>query len=203
MNINSVPPGYGTVNTTQKTNKNKSTTSFVEQLQKQGATPSVAAPVSVKSPADMSMDEYKQYILGKISQIPRHPTRMSESQAFNISDKGFEAMKNDPEYEKYVLNIFETDFAVANPWASLCGGAYVVYNIGSTKEEYLGQSWYAGYQHGKGEEFFNKKAEDSFWVRRAKHQQEAMEWSEELSVEHQLLMQQLQERNHLSYPSII
>lgn len=32
------------------------------------------------------MEEYKQYIHDKISQIPMHPTRMSESISINISE---------------------------------------------------------------------------------------------------------------------
>lgn len=53
---------------------------------------------------DMTMVEYKQYIYNKISQIPMHPTRAGESISVTISEAGFEAMKNDPEYEAWVLN---------------------------------------------------------------------------------------------------
>ena len=37
---------------------------------------------------DMTMDEYKQYIHEKISQIPMHPTRMSENISIHISEAG-------------------------------------------------------------------------------------------------------------------
>ena len=57
------------------------------------------------------MDEYKQYIHEKISQIPMHPTRMSENISIHISEAGFEAMKNDPEYEAWVLNDLWTGWA--------------------------------------------------------------------------------------------
>lgn len=56
------------------------------------------------SAKDMTMVEYKQYIYNKISQIPMHPTRAGESISVTISEAGFEAMKNDPEYEAWVLN---------------------------------------------------------------------------------------------------
>ena len=59
------------------------------------------------SAKDMTMVEYKQYIYNKISQIPMHPTRAGESISVTISEAGFEAMKNDPEYEAWekVINI--------------------------------------------------------------------------------------------------
>ena len=57
------------------------------------------------SAKDMTMVEYKQYIYNKISQIPMHPTRAGESISVTISEAGFEAMKNDPEYEAWVLNL--------------------------------------------------------------------------------------------------
>lgn len=57
------------------------------------------------SAKDMTMVEYKQYIYNKISQIPMHPTRAGESISVTISEAGFEAMKNDPEYEAWVLMI--------------------------------------------------------------------------------------------------
>ncbi len=47
------------------------------------------------------------------------------------------------------------------------GGCYCVKYIGATKEEYRGESWYAGYQNGKGTSLYNEKSQDSFWERRA------------------------------------
>lgn len=56
----------------------------------------------------------------RISQIPMHPTRMSESISINISGAGFEAMKNDPEYEAWVLNDLRTGWAQPDRWNSFC-----------------------------------------------------------------------------------
>ncbi len=55
----------------------------------------------------------------KISQIPMHPSRMQESISINISEAGFEAMKNDPEYEAWVLNDLRTGWAQPDRWAAL------------------------------------------------------------------------------------
>ena len=54
------------------------------------------------SAKDMTMEEYKQYIYNKISQIPMHPTRAGESISVTISEAGFEAMK-----ERFLQYIME------------------------------------------------------------------------------------------------
>lgn len=118
------------------------------------------------STKDMTMEEYKQYIHDKISQIPLHPSRMQESISINISEAGFEAMKNDPEYEAWVLNDLRTGWAQPDRWAGVCGGAYSTIYYGATKEECHAEMWSAGYQNGSGKSLFNGKAKDSFWERR-------------------------------------
>ncbi len=120
------------------------------------------------STQEMTMEEYKEYIADKISRLPVDPSQALSSTAVHISEKGFEAMKNDPEYEKWVMDTLEYDFAFHDPWCNRCGGAYAVHYFGESKETYRGMGWYKGYQNGKGEELFNDKAKDSFWSRRAK-----------------------------------
>ena len=118
------------------------------------------------STKDMTMEEYKQYIHDKISQIPMHPSRMQESISINISEAGFEAMKNDPEYEAWVLNDLRTGWAQPDRWAGVCGGAYSTIYYGATKEECHAEMWSAGYQNGTGKSLFDSKAKDSYWERR-------------------------------------
>lgn len=118
------------------------------------------------STKDMTMEEYKTYIHDKISQIPMHPSRMHESISINISEAGFEAMKNDPEYEEWVLNDLRTGWAQPDRWSGVCGGAYSTIYYGATKEECHAEMWSAGYQNGSGKSLFDSKAKDSFWERR-------------------------------------
>ena len=73
--------------------------SFCDRVAEKSTTATETGKAGTVSAKDMTMDEYKQYIHEKISQIPMHPTRMSESISIHISEAGFEAMKNDPEYE--------------------------------------------------------------------------------------------------------
>lgn len=120
------------------------------------------------STKDMSMEEYKQYISDKISSFPFHPSQASESYSINISDAGFEAMKNDPEYEKWVLDDLRTCFATPVPsWYQAMGGpsTYTIFNYGASKEEFSGQKFPVGVQGNKGR--FDSNADNGFWSKRA------------------------------------
>lgn len=147
--------------------------SFLDVVNKYAGTAviSEAYQTTLISTQDMTMEEYKEYISDRLSRIPMHPSQMQNSVAIQVSEAGFEAMKNDPEYEEWVIGWLEKDFAFNDPWSGICGGHYVVHYIGATKEEYRGQSWYPAYQNGKGESLFNQKAEGSFWERRLKRQE--------------------------------
>ena len=122
--------------------------------------------VFVMTPENMTMEQYKQYIYDKISQIPLHPSQIMNSISVHISEEGVEAMKKDAEYEKWVLDTLKANFSFYDPWANLCGGSYQIHSFGATKDEYHGEGWYKGYRNGKGEDLFDTKAEDSFWERR-------------------------------------
>lgn len=131
--------------------------------------------VATASTKDMTMEQYKQYIHDKISQIPMHPSRMQESISVNISEAGFEAMRNDPEYEAWVLSDLRTGWAQPDRWAGVCGGAYSTIYYGATKEECRAQMWSAGYQNGNGKSLFDSRAKDSFWERRAERKKQMEE----------------------------
>ena len=107
------------------------------------------------SAKDMTMVEYKQYIYNKISQIPMHPTRAGESISVTISEAGFEAMKNDPEYEAWVLNDLQVGWSQPDKWSGICGGAFSTIYYGASKEECHAEMWSAGYNNGNGGKIFN------------------------------------------------
>lgn len=161
-----------------------------ELAEKATATDSTSG-VEVVSKEDMTMEEYKQYIYHEISSLPMHPSRMQDNISVQISEKGFEAMKNDPEYEKWVLDWLGKDFMTNDPWASLCGGSYSVHYVGATKEEYRGEGWYPGYNNGRGKSLYNEKSQNSFWERRAEQSKRLQERNEELAKQ-----RAIEERRH-------
>lgn len=117
------------------------------------------------STQNMTMKQYKNYIRGKINALPVSSSQALNSVSVNITEEGFEAMKNDPEYEAWVLNSLGTDFAYNDPWSGFGGGRYVVHHFGATKEEYSGQSW--SMDNGVGKSLFEEAAEKSFWQKRS------------------------------------
>lgn len=108
------------------------------------------------STKDMSMEEYKQYLHDKISQIPLDPSQSDWIWNIQITEEGFEAMKNDPKYEEHVLNIIRTNFSFYDPWHSK---NWSVLHFGATDAESYGESY------GMGNKF-EMKPKDTFWERR-------------------------------------
>lgn len=89
---------------------------------------------------DMSMTEYQLYIQSKISKIMSGSHRSNSYTAVFISDEGFEAMKNDPEYERWVL-----DLVKSSTYSHSCGRSeekhYSAHFIGASKEESHSEYW--------------------------------------------------------------
>ncbi|MCM1024016.1 MAG: hypothetical protein NC395_08175 [Prevotella sp.] len=92
------------------------------------------------SAEDMSMTEYQLYIYSKISKLTAGSPRSGGYTAVFISDEGFEAMKNDPEYEKQVLDTVRASVC-SNRYGRSDRKHYSVHYIGATKEESRSEHW--------------------------------------------------------------
>lgn len=108
-----------------------------EQMKtEQGA--DAAAGVRNYSTADMTMDEYKQYIYDKIIKMPVDYSQIQDAVSITISEEGFKAMKADPEYEKWVLDTIRRDLSAYYPWGTVGESTYRSHYFGATKKEYRG-----------------------------------------------------------------
>ena len=143
---------------------------------------------AVSKTADMSLEEYKQYIWNKISDLPMSASSQMQSISIQITDEGFEAMKNDPEYEAWVLDTLAQNFSFQNPWTAMCGGGYSVHHFGATKEQYHGEGWYPGYMGGQGAATFDKKSKGSFWEQRMERHKEFMELQQKAAAKRRMMM---------------
>lgn len=114
---------------------------------------------AVTDTKDMTLEEYKSYINDKIARIPFHYSHRRIKEYLTISEEGYLAMKNDPEYEAWVLRHIKENrsvdmsFMTSNP--SYISGVNYEY-IGASREEC----------HGEG---YNN------WDNRARKKQEASE----------------------------
>lgn len=142
---------------------------------------------------NMPLEEYKQYVYNEISRLPFHPSQILRSVSIHITDEGFQAMQRDPEYEKWVLETLRYDFGVYDPWACICGSSFTIHRFGAAKEDYRGDSWYTGFQGGKGSVLFDEEAEDCFWERRAKRHKKYLKQQQELDDKKKVMKRVYQE----------
>lgn len=123
---------------------------------------------------DMTMEEYKSFINGLLSSIPFDATRVYDKEIISISDAGWEQMKNDPDYEAWVLGYTAENRSVQNPffgWPGASGSVYVE-KFGASIEEHIGQS--VGTSN-PGSSSNKVKNEKSWWEKRHEKMEELME----------------------------
>ncbi len=136
-----------------------------------------AIPSAKKARENMSMEEYKQYIHSQISQISKHPSQAGANWNVLINDDGFEAMKNDPDYEAWVLDTIKTNFSTPDPFRSSTNATLW---IGATKDSVHG---YVEGASSKASKSSANDSENSFWQKRAERYRDQMERNQELYME--------------------
>ena len=126
---------------------------------------------------DMTMEEYKQFFTGLMNSIPYDVSQRNDINVWNISEKGWEQMKKDPQYEAWVLGYTSEDRSVHNPWAAMPGYSpnYHTESFGASIEEHLGQSGPMGGMGSMGRRKTREDEEESWWVRRHKIMKAMME----------------------------
>ncbi|MCM1228232.1 MAG: hypothetical protein NC320_12590 [Clostridium sp.] len=80
----------------------------------------------------MTMSEYKSYIYGKISDMRQNGSVGGNYMDVDISDEGFKAMKENPEYEKHVMEQLKNAFDTS---AFSGDESYTIYHIGKNRNE--------------------------------------------------------------------
>lgn len=123
------------------------------------------AAAAAPDPQEMSPEQYRSYICGRISALTIHPSQSQCSISIHISDAGLQAMQQDPEYEAWVLDCLACDFSFQDAWGPLCGGSYVVHSFGASREEYHGESWFPGYSSGQGASLYEARSAGAAWRR--------------------------------------
>ena len=123
--------------------------------------------ISNKSKEEMTMDEYKQWFMNEMSGMPVSSWIRSSfsSGALVIKEEAFERMKNDPEYEEYVLNRIRSMYSVSSLPIGSNNVSYEV--IGASPEECYG---YAGPAGGSSSNISGN--EKSWWEKRHEKMEE-------------------------------
>lgn len=123
-----------------------------------------------KSKEDMTLEEYKQWVMNELSQLPVSGWVQSSfsSGALVIKEEAFENMKNDPEFEEYVLNRVRSLYSANGLPIGSNNVCYEV--IGGSPEECYG---YAGPVGGGNANIFDK--DESWWKERHEEFEELLE----------------------------
>ena len=138
-----------------------------EKIAERAAQAEVIPDAATAARDQMTMAEYKQFIYDKICQIPIHSSQAGWHWNIEITEEGFEAMKNDPAYEEYVLNAIRIHFSTADPFGSF---RYSILHFGATKQENYSMGW-------SMDNPALQESKDSFWERKAKRKEQ---WEKQL-----------------------
>lgn len=131
------------------------------------------AAYSAKTATDMTMEEYQSYIHVEISKMPFHPSRPFDEEIINFSDKCWERMKNDHDYEEKMLGIIRDGRQVRDPFFGLGStGTYweLYFDGGEGCHSHGWSKSFGGTDHAK--KMFDDKAANSFWTSRAERAEE-------------------------------
>ncbi len=120
------------------------------------------------SRSDMTMDEYKAFFKKLMDRVPFDSSQMNNTEIWSITEEGWEQMKNDPDYEAWVLGYTVENRSVHFPFqaSNLC-----IEKFGASIDEHLGQSIPKNAEGTKK----TGKAEESWWYKRHKKIQELLE----------------------------
>ena len=158
------------------TTNNLSYRDMLASIQAQAETSSESVS-ETKSTADMTMDEYQSYIWKRIDAFPFSPTRPFDEQTIKISDKCWERMKNDPEYEEKMMNIIKDGRMYPDPFYSMgSSGAYEVLEFDGGEGCYS-HTWSKNFggSASSAKSQFDNESEGGFWssTRAQKKKQQA------------------------------
>ena len=134
-----------------------------------------------KTTTEMTMAEYQEYIWEKIDSFPFSPTRPYDEQTIKISEKCWNRMKDDPEYEDKMMNIIKDGRQYPDPFFGMGScGAYEVLDFdgGEGCLSHTFSKNFGGSKLGASNQF-DKESAGAFWSNRRKQTKERYKESEE------------------------
>ena len=153
--------------------------------------------VFIKSKDEMTLDEYKQWFMNTMKQMPvsEWVSTSFSSGALVIKEEAFERMKNDPEYEQYVLNRVRSYYSASGMPIGSNNVSYEV--IGASPEECYG---YAGPVGNSG--LTNIGDDESWWDKRHKKLEELMEEIEKIQSRKKQVQEDYMKQKYFDYQKI-
>lgn len=133
------------------------------------------------STENMTMEEYQAYFYALLDTIPYDSTRINDTTVISISDKGWEQMRKDPDYEAWILGYFVEDRAVRNPffgWGN-DAGSMITEHFGASIEEHHGQGISKAALKGNDDK---DDDEEDWWIKRHKRMKKLLKEQVERAI---------------------
>ena len=147
----------------------------VDQQVKAGRAVKERNGVAGLSTEDMTMEEYQAYFYGLLETIPYDSTRVNDTSIITITERGWEQMRKDPDYESWILGYFVEDRAVRDPffgWGNN-DGAMITEHFGASIEEHHGEGFNKAAFKGNTDKD-NDDDEEDWWIKRHKRMKKLM-----------------------------
>lgn len=157
--------------------------SHVDQQVRAGKSVKEKNGVANLSTENMTMEEYQAYFYALLDTIPYDSTRINDTSIITISDKGWEQMRKDPDYEAWILGYFVEDRAVRNPffgWGN-DAGSMITEHFGASIEEHHGEGFSKAALKGNSDNEDDDDEED-WWIKRHKRMKKLMREQVERSM---------------------
>lgn len=122
------------------------------------------------STENMTMAEYQAWFYALLDTIPYDPTRVNDTTTISISDKGWEQMRKDPDYEAWILGYFVEDRSVRNPFFGWGNneGCIIFERFGASIEEHRGDGFNKAALKGSKPDDDDDDDEEDWWIKRHK-----------------------------------
>lgn len=142
---------------------------------------------------DMTMEEYKKFFTNLMNSIPYDWSQKNDVNVWSITEKGWEQMKNDPDYEAWVLGYTTEDRSVNIPFASMPGysPSYHTEKFGTSIEEHLGQG--IPMNSSKKKSLFGADKE-SWWEKRHERSEKVQKKQEQRAEKRAILRRNEQQK---------
>lgn len=156
----------------------------VDQQVKAGRAVKERNGVADLSTEDMTMEEYQAYFYRLLETIPYDSTRVNDTSIITISEKGWEQMRKDPDYESWILGYFVEDRAVRNPffgWGN-DAGSMITEHFGASIEEHHGEGFSKAALKGNTDKDNDDDDKEDWWIKRHKRIKKLMQEQVERSM---------------------
>ena len=133
---------------------------------------------------NMSLEDYKNFVTEKILQTSRHFSRFKDDITVVLTDKTFAAMKNNPDYESWVLNRLAEELNFPDYLCFYPGnfGRNETLQFGETEKDYRGTSI-------SKHKNFSQTQEKSYWELRLEKLKKRLEAEQEYFLKRQQLIE--------------